>query len=145
MDPSIKNAMLAIGLIDVNATDAQAAQAWAQYQQQNPQGAQELLQQSGMAPLQQALPWLTIIGVVGGAVALYFVWNHYSGRRRVGEFNEDEPEDDTAPRLHAMSKSLGTFKSWGAPKKMAGCRGGRMGKYEFEPERRLEGYRRKKR
>lgn len=143
MDPNIKNALLAIGLIGPTTSDADAANAWAQYQQQNPAGAQQLLQQN--APAQQ-LQWLTILGVLGGAVALYFVWQHYAGgKRQVGEFNEDEPgDDDTSPRLHAMSKTLGAFRSFGAPKKKAGCRG-RMGKYEFEPERRLEGYRRKAR
>lgn len=107
--------------------------------------------------------WFTIIGCVGGAVAVYFIWKHYR-QEQVDAFDyPDSDSRDTRLHLRGMRGALGTL----APKRM-GCAGPRRGlgrfggpppgvrtpgggagtrtaeKYEFEPEIRLEGYRRRK-
>lgn len=95
--------------------------------------------------------WLTIIGLAGGAVALYFIWKHYQ-KEQVDEIIRPDP-DEQRHQLRGMSRALGSFRRLGQPKSCAGPRVGRMGrlgagpssKYEFEPETRLEGYRRKAR
>ncbi len=88
-------------------------------------------------------PWLTILGLGAGAVAAWYLWKQYSKKKSVASFEYPEP-DDNRRRLKGMGKALGSFKtSFGAP---ASCRqlgrGKRLG-YEFEPESRLEGFRRR--
>lgn len=91
--------------------------------------------------------WLTIIGLAGGAVALYFIWKHYK-KDKVSEFNRPDPFEQRH-QLRGMGKALGSFTRMGSAKSCGPQRMGRFGqqekKYEFEPERRLEGYRRKAR
>lgn len=100
------------------------------------------------------IPWLTIIGVAAGAVALYLVWKNSQKTKKLDAMDyPDEDEDRTAPRLHNMSKALGHFRGQsfkgrsfkgrsGCAPRMAGAHGKR--KYEFEPEIRLEGYKKRK-
>ncbi len=77
----------------------------------------------------QALPgtnWLTILGLAAGALAIYMLWQNYGKTKKLGEIIRSEPED-IRPRLRSMGKSLGSL--------------GRLSKYRFEPESRLEGHR----
>lgn len=93
--------------------------------------------------------WLTIIGVLGGAVAIYFIWKHYK-TDKIETMNRPDPEQQRH-QLRGMSRALGSFTRMGSSRGCANPRVGRMGrfgaaeKYEFEPERRLEGYGRKAR
>ena len=98
------------------------------------------------------LPWLTILGVGAGAIAVYYAWRYYTRPRKLGTIERPELPDNRG-RLQGMRKSLGRFKA----SSLGSCRGrslghksfgrGRLGappeKYEFEPEIRLEGYRRR--
>jgi hypothetical protein len=95
--------------------------------------------------VQVGASWLTIIGLVGGAIAVYFIWQHYQEDKLVDAHDYPEPRD-TRMHLRGVRSALGTL----APRKrVAGCGSKRMGrlgaaeKYEFEPETRLEGYRRR--
>lgn len=91
-------------------------------------------------------PWLTVLGVGAGAVALYYLWRYYSKTRQVASFERPELEDP-APRIRRMGRSLGALRGQPSCRQLGrGTRGlgtpPRM-KYEFEPEIRLEGYRRR--
>lgn len=92
--------------------------------------------------------WLHIIGLVGGAAAIYFIWRHYQKRPLV---DGREYPDPVANRhqLRSLRGALGALR--GAPRlgSSRGCASPRLGRapkeYEFEPEIRLEGFRRKTR
>jgi hypothetical protein len=146
---ALRTALNAIGLIPPNATDADVQNAWVQYQQQNPSGANTVLQQSGIAPAGPSV--LTIIGLLGGAVALYLIWRQYQKPKRVASMEYPEPED-YGPQLRRASKALSPLRGFGRHSLSGGCKSRGMGryagtgseKYEFEPELRLEGYRKRK-
>lgn len=89
--------------------------------------------------------WLTILGLGAGAVAAYFLYQHYFGDRKVFSIHRPEPEDPR-PRLKGMSRALGSFQRLGSRRLGAGPRrmNGVTEKYEFEPEIRLEGLRNKR-
>ncbi len=78
------------------------------------------------------IPWLTVLGVGAGVVALYFVWKHYSGKKQIASFEYDEPEAKK-PMFQGLGRhrlsSMGSCKS---PK--------RKRLSSFEPESRLEGH-----
>jgi hypothetical protein len=99
------------------------------------------------------LNWLTIIGVAGGAVALYFIWRHYNHTEQIDAREYPDPQH----QMRGIRGALGTLRMGG--QRGCGSRMGRLGasqsaprafpyrrqvKYEFEPEVRLEGYRRRK-
>lgn len=92
--------------------------------------------------------WMTIIGVVGGAVAIYFIWKHYQAEKVVDAYDYPEPQQDTRHRIRSMGKALGALRLGSGSSRFGRCGPRRMGappeKYEFEPESRLEGYRRRK-
>ncbi len=134
---ALKQAMITRGVLPANATDDDAANAMLSLQQNNPALLQELMSGGGF-------PWLTIIGLGAGAVAIYLVWNHYTATKKLGEVERPEPVD-IRHRLRGYSKSLGRLKP--AAMGNRGCKRlgrGRLGDaddYEFEPEIRLEGHR----
>jgi len=134
----LKSIMIAGGLVSPSATDAEVQQALAAAQLQDPAGTHQALQAGGYP----TFPWLTVLGLAGGAVALYFVWQNYNKTRKIDGMEYPDVTEDNAPRLRGMSQTLGRFRG------SSGCR--RLGaappeKYEFEPESRLEGYRGNKR
>lgn len=93
--------------------------------------------------------WLTVLGLGAAAVAAYMLWQHY-GKRAVATFSRPEPVDsDLRPQVRGMRRALNSFSNYRP--RLSGCNNPRMGrfgateKYEFEPESRLEGYRRKAR
>lgn len=143
----LRQALAAIGLIQTSATDDQVTAAFATYQTSNPSGAATILQQAGIATGLAAIPWLPIIGVLGGIVALYFIWQMNTGTKQVDAYEYPEHDDQKDTRLHLRSMSK-------VGRRLSGCKPlGRMGrlgagtthkKYEFEPEIRLEGLRRKR-
>jgi hypothetical protein len=156
MDPTLvanlRAALSAIGVIQPNASDQTVMSAWATYQQQNPAAAQALAQQvspPSMSPLM-------ILGLAGGAVALYLIWRHYQKPKQIDAYDYPESEDPKH-NLRRMTKTMSHLRVGGlgrssssSSSRMASCRPRGMGrfgdksdKYEFEPERRLEGYKRK--
>ncbi len=94
--------------------------------------------------------WFVILGLGAGAVALYFLWQHYYGRKSIMTLDraDPEPKRDLRPQIRGMHKALGSFSAL-APSRRLGSGPRRFGaatdKYEFEPEIRLEGMRRKAR
>lgn len=134
----LRQGLTAIGLLQANSTDQQVQQAFLQYNMTNAAGASTIWTQAG---LPGPIPWLPIIGVLGGLVAIYFIWSMNTSSKQVDAY--EYPEPDTKHQLRSMSKVMGRL---GAPR--AGCKPlSRMGshkKYEFEPEIRLEGLRRKR-
>ncbi len=97
-------------------------------------------------------PWLTILGIGAGAIAAWYFWKEYTKKTKIASFEEpeSEPRDDIRPRLKGMGRALGSFRA--APPCRQLGRGkrtlggfGKAGKYEFEPETRLEGFRGKRR
>lgn len=86
--------------------------------------------------------WLSVLGLVGGALALYFIWKHYQSPKQVSSHEYPEPQD-VRPRIRGLGRALGAFgrgKSFG--RKYGNTP---SSKYEFEPEGRLEGLRRRSR
>ena len=93
--------------------------------------------------------WFVILGLGAGAIAAYFLWQHY-GRKAIATFSRPDPAPrDLRPQLRGMHKALGGFSSaFGGRRLGSGPKRRSMGgaeKYEFEPEIRLEGMRRKAR
>ncbi len=141
----LKSILVANGLVAADATDEQVQAAAAAAQKSNPDAFNALLAK-GTGP-----SMLTIIGIGAGLVAAWFLWKNYSKTKKVDAIDYPEPEDELGPRLHNMSKSLGAFRSssFKGARRMSGCRNRSLGahaprKYEFEPEIRLEGYRKQK-
>lgn len=94
-------------------------------------------------------PWLTIIGLGAGAIAAYYFWKSYTKKKSIASFEYPEPEvDDRRPKLMGLAKSLGRFRgapALGCGKQKRRSMAGVGEKYEFEPETRLEGFRKPKR
>ncbi len=143
---SLKAVLVANKMVDANAPDqtvldthnaALAAPDSAVYKQ--------MLAQAGV---KVGPSWLHIIGLVGGAVAIYFIWRHYQNKPVIDARDYPDPVSNRH-QLRSMSRALGTLR--GAPRlgNARGCASPRLGRppkdYEFEPEIRLEGYRRKTR
>lgn len=111
--------------------------------------------QSMSAKMQEAgistTPWLTILGIGAGAAAVYFLWRHFRKKKALASFEYPDPVDDVGPKVRQMGRSLGAFRgaSGCKPQARKGRRLGRLGdaegKYQFEPESSLEGYRSKHR
>lgn len=95
--------------------------------------------------VQTGMSWMTIVGIVGGAVAIYFIWKHYQEEKVVDAYDYPEPQD-TRHRVRSIGRALGALRMGSG--RLGRCGPRRMGappeKYEFEPEIRLEGYRRRK-
>lgn len=150
---NLRMALTAIGLVPTTATDADVQTAWAQYQTSNPSGAATISQQIGLS---QPFPWLVVLGIAGGALAVYLIWAS-SRRKKIDGFEYPDPAvEDAGARLRGMSRALEPLHSMGSyrPRKKS-CRKpamGRLGagttkhddKYEFEPEARLDGYRKRR-
>jgi len=165
----LKQAFVNTGVVPATASDGDVAAAEVALKSSDPVKYNQILAAGGVPP--QGMSMLTLIGLGAGAIALYFIWKNYSGKKRVLDVSEyPEPDDDTRPRLHNMSQALGAFRGGSGCKKLgshSSCSppcgpgklcvkvGGRptcatkysssrsrgMGRYEFEPEIRLEGYR----
>jgi hypothetical protein len=91
--------------------------------------------------------WLTILGLVGGGIALYLIWSNSQKPRQVSAHEYPEPED-VGPRIRRMGKAMGSLRG-GSHFRGQRALGRHTGqgpsiKYEFEPELRLDGYRRKR-
>lgn len=145
----VKSVLVASKAIDASASDAevQAAHAAAL----SGPSATEYRATLASQGVQAGMSWMTIIGIVGGAVAIYFIWKHYQEEKVVDSRDYPEPQD-TRHRIRNMGRALGALRMSTGRGRLAGCSGpkrmGRFGareEYEFEPERRLEGYRRKAR
>lgn len=136
---ALKQNMINQGILPPGASEADAANAMISLQQNNPALLQSLMEGSG------GFPWLTMIGLGAGAVAIYLVWSHYTKTKKLGEIDRPEPSIDVRHRLRGYSKSLSRLKPAPMGRRMGGCK--RLGRglgdadYEFEPEIRLEGYR----
>jgi len=92
------------------------------------------------------MSWLTILGLGAGAVALYFIWQHYQKSKRLSSHEYPDPPAMNGQQFRRMGKALNLRGLGAGTKSMGNCRRG-FGdneKYEFEPEVRLEGYRRRK-
>lgn len=104
------------------------------------------LEAGGVPPSAYAAPatnWLTWLGLAGGAVALYFIWQNYQKPKQISA--HDYPEPDPRDRVRRMGQAL--RHSLSGARRLGRLRDADAGgdKYEFEPETRLEGYRRIKR
>lgn len=138
----VKSVLVASKAIDASASDADvlAAHAAALSGPSSTEYRAALASQG----VQTGMSWMTIIGLVGGAVAIYFIWKHYQ-TEQVDARDYPEPED-TRHRIRSMGKALGALRMSSGRTQRCGAR--RMGappeRYEFEPESRLEGYRRRK-
>lgn len=124
-----QKAQTAVGQLSSAATAMGDTQT-AGYLSQQLQAFKATLQANGVAG---GPPWLTIIGLGAGAVAVYLLWQHYSGKKKVFDAMSYPDPKPIGPRLKMMGASLGSFRKFGDPEK-----------YEFEPELRLEGYRKRK-
>jgi hypothetical protein len=135
----LKQILVGNGVVGASASDAEVQQAYAALQQSDPQRLNAMLKAGGYP----VIPWLTIIGLGAGLVAAYFIWKQYQKPTVVDAVEYP----DTTDQIRAMGRSLGRFQKFGRPA-LKGCRPRRLGaadeKYEFEPEIRLEGIRRKK-
>ncbi len=71
------------------------------------------------------------------------MWKNYTKTKKLDVSEYPDPLEN-GPRLRMMSGALGHLG--GSQKRMAGCRGfgKHEKKYEFEPERRLEGFKKRK-
>ncbi len=139
----LKTILVSTGVVGQNATDAEVQTALAQARYANPTATQQALQQGGYVET----PWLTYLGIGAGAVALYFIWQHYSKTKKLGIIDRPEAEPDIGPRIRNMGRTLGHFKGRGScsARRGMGRRGLGSADYEFEPEIRLEGFRGKRR
>lgn len=139
----LKDILVNQKVISATASDGDVAQAHAAML--SGPGAAEYKAQLAAQGVSTGPNWLTIIGVVGGAVAVYFIWKHYQ-TDKVDSFERPDPLEQRH-QLRGMGRALGSFRRMGASSQR--CPGprrmGRLGKYEFEPETRLEGYRKKRR
>lgn len=145
----IRSVLVANKVIDASASDGDVATAHAMTLQ-SPSATQykAQLEAQGVAV---GPNWLTVVGVVGGLVAIYFIWQHYQKPELVDAREYPEPYENRH-RIRSMGKALGAFKFGSAGRsscagpRLSGSRkfGGASSKYEFEPEIRLEGYRRRK-
>lgn len=89
--------------------------------------------------------WMIVLGVGAGLVAAYFLYQHYTRTQALGTI--DRPEIDDRPMIEGMGKALSRFQRLApSPHRRPQRRlGGTTPKYEFEPEIRLEGYKRRAR
>jgi hypothetical protein len=146
----LKQAFVNTGVVPATASDGDVAAAEVALKSSDPVKYNQILTAGGVPP--QGMSMLTLIGLGAGAIALYFIWKNYSKKRVLDVSEYPEPEDNVRPRLHSMSQALGafrgsTFKGRSPRRRSMGCSGRPRGmgdKYEFEPEIRLEGYRRHK-
>lgn len=137
----VRDTLVASKVIDANASEADILAAHQQVLA-GPSAAQykQTLQASGIAT---GPNWLMLLGLGAGAVALYFVWKHYQDEET---HVIERPEPLGQHQVRGITRALGALRMGGSS---AGCRPSRMGRfgsserYEFEPERRLEGYRRR--
>lgn len=128
----LKQILINTGAVGPNATDAEVQAALVQLRLADPVGTNAILAQGGYST-----PWLTYLGLAAGGIALYLVWSHYQTKSLGSIERPDEPED-FRPRLKGLSKTLGHFKGRGCSRGL-----GAAEKYEFEPEIRLEGFRKR--
>jgi hypothetical protein len=146
----LKDILVKAGSVPATASDGDVAAAHAALLTgPNATEYRASLQANG---IQTGPSWLTILGVVGGAIAVYFIWKNYQ-TEEVGSYERPEPSE-VRYQMRGVRDALGAL---GGRHRMAGCSPRRLGappsaragstssKYEFEPEIRLEGYRRKAR
>ncbi len=137
----LRQGLTAIGLLQPGSTDQQVQTAFLQYNATNSAGAVTIWAQAGLPAAGLAgLPWLPIIGVIGGLIAVYFIWQANSGGAKQVDAYE-YPEPDTKHQLRSMSKVMGRL---GGARRLGRFGATHKPKYEFEPEIRLEGIRRKR-
>lgn len=129
----LKANLIANGLLSPSGTDDQAIATATGLQQTNPDMLQKLMS-TGPS-------WLMLVGVGAAGLAAYFLWNHFTKTKKLGEIERPEPTDHRR-QLQGFSKSLSRFKGPSSTCKAPRRRRG-LGDadYEFEPEIRLEGHR----
>ncbi len=137
----LRTNLIGAGLAVSSTSDDEIIRIATQMHASGPAGQEQL--SSMMAP---GLPWLTILGLGAGALAIYLVWSHYR-TNKLGEIERPEPPD-ARHQLRGFSKSLGKFASGPSSRSLAACRARTKRRrslgdadYEFEPEIRLEGHR----
>lgn len=144
----VRSVLVANKVVDATASDGDVSSAH-QAMLKGP-NATEYRAQLEAGGVKLGPNWLTILGFVGGAVALYFIWQHYKKPKQISA--HDYPEPQPVDRVRRMGKTLGSWRH-SMTRSMGGCgpKRRRMGdlprsdtKYEFEPEIRFEGYRRRK-
>ncbi len=143
--PLVRQIFVLNAVVPNTATDQQVQDAYNYFMSTDPEKCKAMLAAGGYV---DGPPWLTIIGIGAGAVALYFVWKNYKKTKKLDSYDYPDPDNDIRPRIKAMAHSMGRLG--GAHKLGTGCGKRRSlngfgdDKYEFEPEVRLEGFKRKK-
>lgn len=147
--PIVKSVLVASKAIDATASDGDVAAAHAaMLSSPNATQYKAALEAQGVST---GPNWLTIIGLVGGGIALYFVWKHYQ-TEQVDAREYPDPSEQRH-QIRGIGKALGALrlgnKGCASPQRMGRAKLGsfpykRQSSYEFEPEIRLEGYRRRK-
>lgn len=143
----LKDVLVSQGVVPATASDGDVAAAHAAMLQ-GPHAAQykSALVAGGLPELVPGPNWLVLLGLAGGAVAVYFIWKHYQ-KEQVGTLSYPDPAY-SRHQMRDMGKALGAFRMGNSGKcSTCGPRIGRLGshkKYQFEPETRLEGIRKRK-
>lgn len=150
--PIIKSVLVSSKAIEATASDGDVAAAHAaMLSGPNATEYKAALEAQGV---KTGPNWLTIIGFVGGAAAIYFIWKHYQ-TEKIDARDYPDPSEQRH-QLRGISKALGALRlnggsrsSCASPSRMGRAKLGsfpykRQSSYEFEPETRLEGYRRRK-
>jgi hypothetical protein len=141
--PVVRSILVANKVIDATASDGDVAAAH-QAMLQSP-SATEYKAQLEAGGVKTGSNWLTILGLVGGAVAIWLIWKNYQKPKQVSSHEYPEPED-VRPRIRSMGRALGAFRPGFGRHSLSRCGPRRMGQppkkeYELETEPRLEGYR----
>jgi len=122
MDPKmLRQIFVTSGVVPNTATDEDIQNAYTYMQNTAPDQLKALLASAGVAA-PSTIPWMTIIGISAGAVAVWYLWKQSQKKKPLDAFEYPEPEDDIAPRLRGMSAALSHFKGG------SGC-GKRMGSH----------------
>jgi len=119
MDPKMLRQIFVLnGVVPNTATDEEIQNAYTYMQNTEPARLKELFATVGVA-MPSTIPWMTIIGVSAGAVAIWYLWKQSQKKKPLDAFEYPEPEGDNAPRLRGMSRALSHFKgSSGCSKRM---------------------------
>jgi len=140
--PIVKSILVANKVIEATASDGDVAAAHAAML--SGPNATEYKAQLEAGGVSVGPSWSTILLVVGAAVAGYLIWKNYQSPKQVSSAEYPDPD-----RLRGMGKALGALGGRRSMGRLGSCRPRGMGqppstKYEFEPESRLEGYRRRR-
>lgn len=145
----LKQVLVNNGVVPATASDGDVATADAALRSSDPVKYNAMLVAGGVPPA-PGMSMLTWLGLGAGAVALYLLWKNYTKTKKLDAVDYPESDEDNGGRLHNMSRALGHFrggsKSFKGARKFGSCSNGLPSprKYQFEPETRLEGYRKLK-